>query len=461
MKRTSKGVAIAKSAQEQDITVRADQRVRKNRQAAKGGPSRKSPTAAPGSTGRIVKRFSAPGVQYAVIEMGKVTRFALMVTPVSRGPVHIQLGEALRSLRTVLDHQPEKMHVTVQTVFLKDADDQTLCEQILAARYLDEPPVTTFVHQPPCTGAALAIEVWATGGKGVYVERPLPNVLQVSMGNVTWTHCGGITPRIKTGGVYEQSLDAFRQMKQKLKGAGVEMDHLIRTWLYLGNITGPEGDLERYMELNRARTDFYEGVRFGRGHVMAGAGQAVYPASTGIGMCGMGITMSATAIDTDRKDVFILPLENPQQTPVYEYAAVYSPKSPKFVRALAEAIGDYVVIWISGTASIVSSKTLHSGNPGKQAEQTLTNIELLLSQKNLARHGAPGAGAALRDLAKLRVYVKRPQDYPTIRKVCEKRCGKNIPIIYVVADVCRSDLLVEMEGLAFVKRSSKSQRTGP
>ncbi|MCX6901558.1 MAG: dioxygenase [Verrucomicrobia bacterium] len=409
-------------------------------------------TAVHRSAGRIVKRFSAPGVQYAVIEMGKVTRLALMITPVGRGPVHMQLGEALRSLRTVLEKQAEKMNVTVQTVFLKDAGDQTLCEQILAARYVDEPPVTTFVHQPPCSGAALAIEVWATGGKTVYVERPLPNVLQVSMGNVTWTHCGGITPRDTTGSVYEQSLDAFSQMKEKLKKSGVEMDHLIRTWLYLGNITGPEGDLERYMELNRARTDFYEGVQFGRGHVMAGVRQAVYPASTGIGMCGAVITMSATAIDTDRKDVFILPLENPQQTPVYEYEAVYSPKSPKFVRAMAEAIGDYVVIWISGTASIVNSKTLHTGNPGKQADQTLTNIELLLSQKNLARHGAPGAGATLRDLAKLRVYVKRPQDYPVIRKVCEKRCGINIPIIYVVADVCRSDLLVEMEGLAFAKR---------
>jgi enamine deaminase RidA (YjgF/YER057c/UK114 family) len=422
-----------------------------NRKASRVASQRK--TAAYHSAGRIIKRFSAPGVQHAVIDMGKVTRLALMITPLGRGPVHLQLGEALRSMRTVLEQQHEKMNVTVLTVFLKDANDQTLCEQILGARFVDEPPVVTFVHQPPCTGAALAIEVWATGGKTVYVERPLPNVLQVSMGNVTWTHCGGITPRNKNASVYEQSLDAFRQLKQKLQKAGVEMDHLIRTWLYLGSITGPEGDLERYMELNRARTDFYEGVRFGRGHVMAGVRQAVYPASTGIGMCGSGLTISATAIDTDRKDVFLLPLENPQQTPVYEYEAVYSPKSPKFVRAMAEAVGDYVVLWISGTASIVRSKTLHVGNPRKQAEQTLTNIELLLSQKNLRRHGAPGAGATLRDLAKLRVYVKRPQDYPIIRRVCEKRCGKNVPVIYVVADVCRSDLLVEMEGLAFAKRT--------
>jgi enamine deaminase RidA (YjgF/YER057c/UK114 family) len=413
------------------------------------------------ASSRIVKRYSAPGIQYTKIQMGKVTRFALMVTPISRGPVHIQLGEALRSLRNVLDNQPEKMHVTVQTIFLKDANDQTLCEQILAARYVYEPPVTTFVHQPPCSGAALAIEVWATGGKTVYVERPAPNVLQVNMGNITWTHCGGITPRNTTGSVYEKSIDVFRQLKLKLKQAGIRMENLIRTWLYLGNITGPEGDLERYMELNRARTDFYKGVCFGRGHAMAFVGQSVYPASTGIGMCGDGIALSATAIDTDRKDVFLLPLENPQQTPVYEYEKRYSPESPKFVRAMAEAIGDYLVVWISGTASIVRSKTVHVGYPGKQADQTLTNIELLISQKNFARSGAPGAKATLRDLAKLRVYVKRPQDYPAIRKVVEKRCGKSLPVIYVIADVCRSDLLVEMEGLAFVKRNGNGHRVAP
>ena len=191
---------------------------------------------------------------------------------------------------------------------------------------------------------------------------------------------------------------------------------------------------------------------------MGTVGQAVYPASTGIGMCGDGIAMSATAIDTDRKDVFLLPLENPQQTPVYEYEEVYSPESPKFVRAMAEAIGDYVVIWISGTASIVQLQDAarRSSRQTSRADAHQYRVAALAEEPLTTRR--LGAAATLRDLAKLRVYVKRPQDYPIIRKVCEKRCGKSIPVIYVLADVCRSDLLVEMEGLAFVKRSSNGQR---
>ncbi|MBI5828971.1 MAG: hypothetical protein HZB20_05405 [Chloroflexi bacterium] len=150
--------------------------------------------------------------------------------------------------------------------------------------------------------------------------------------------------------------------------------------------------------------------------------------------------------------MFLLPLENPQQTPVYQYERVYSPKSPKFVRAMAAVIGNYVTLWVSGTASIVNSKTQHIGDPRKQTEQTIENIEVLIAPDNLARHGVRGAGAKLSDLARVRVYVKRPQDYPICREVCERRFGI-VPVIYTVADLCRSDLLLEMEGLAFSQRT--------
>jgi enamine deaminase RidA (YjgF/YER057c/UK114 family) len=236
-----------------------------------------------------------------------------------------------------------------------------------------------------------------------------------------------------------------------LKKAGVGFDHVVRTWLYLGHITGPEGDLERYMELNRARTDFYQRIRFGSSHLLPRVERAVYPASTGIGMKGHGLVMSATAVDTRRKDVMWAPLENPLQTPVYENERVYSPKSPKFVRAMASVMGDCVTMWVSGTASIVNSKTQHIGDPRLQTEQTIDNIEQLISRENLASHGIQGAGAALTDLARVRVYVKRPQDYRVCREVCARRF-KKVPILYTVADVCRSDLLVEMEGVAFVRR---------
>ena len=66
----------------------------------------------------------------------------------------------------------------------------------------------------------------------------------------------------------------------------------------------------------------------------------------------------------------------------------------------------------------------------------------------------PGMGATLDDMANVRVYVKRQQDYQKTKAVCQERLGA-LPIIYSIADVCRDDLLVEIEGMAFSHRCVK------
>jgi len=161
-------------------------------------------------------------------------------------------------------------------------------------------------------------------------------------------------------------------------------------------------------------------------------------------------------LQTNREDVQLMALENPLQTSAFDYPKEYSIKSPKFARAMAVRAGEYVTTWISGTASIVNAETVHPGDIVKQTEQTLTNIEKLIAPENFARHGWADAGATLADLAKIHVYVKHPKDYEKVRQVCERRLGR-LPAIYAVADVCRPDLLVEIEGVAF----SSIRKTNP
>jgi hypothetical protein len=48
----------------------------------------------------------------------------------------------------------------------------------------------------------------------------------------------------------------------------------------------------------------------------------------------------------------------------------------------------------------------------------------LLRLQNFAFHGVPGAGASLQDMAKMRVYLKRAQDFPQCRVICERRFGR-------------------------------------
>ena len=77
----------------------------------------------------------------------------------------------------------------------------------------------------------------------------------------------------------------------------------------------------------------------------------------------------------------------------------------------------------------------------------------LIAPENFTRHGQSGAGSTLRDLAKVRVYIKHAADFAACRAVCERRL-RNIPAAYVVADVCRPELLVEIEGVTFAQRSA-------
>jgi enamine deaminase RidA (YjgF/YER057c/UK114 family) len=162
--------------------------------------------------------------------------------------------------------------------------------------------------------------------------------------------------------------------------------------------------------------------------------------------------MSAIALVTDRDDIVAVPLENPRQTAAYDYAARYSPKSPKFCRAMAVSCGQYTTTFVSGTASITASETRHIGDAAAQTDETLENIAALISEDNLSRHGLPGLGTTLEGLGLVRVYIKHAEDYPAVRAVCEQRLGE-LPTIYAIGDVCRPDLLVELEGIAFSRKA--------
>ncbi len=355
----------------------------------------------------------------------------------------------------VLENQPQPMAVTVQTVFLRHAADQAECERILSSFYGTKLPVTNYVMQPPCCGAALALEAWAIGGESVRVEHYGPQTLAVSYDSVRWIYCAGIKPKCVSAGVHPQTLEGLGQMCRALGQAGSGFEHVVRTWFYLGNITEGETGRQRYQELNRARSDYYRDIQFRSRASEGSRWSGAYPASTGIGMSGAGLVLSCLALETTREDVLLVPLENPRQTPAYVYQTAHSPESPKFSRAMALVLGDYVTTWISGTASILDSESQHLGDLEKQTEQTLDNIERLIAADNFARHGVKGAGARFQDLAKVRVYLKRAQDFEKCQAICERRLGA-VPTIYAVADICRPELLVEIEGVTFSRCSRRA-----
>jgi enamine deaminase RidA (YjgF/YER057c/UK114 family) len=395
-----------------------------------------------------IRKQSHSGVGYSAVDLNDVRHVLAAATPVAGSTFDEQADDALRTIEAVTHEEGTRGSIVHQAVFLADMRHLARCREIMRDFYGPELPATSYIPQPPCGGKLLAIEALGVGqGRGqVQIQRVSEELVIARHNGIAWVHCAKTVPQAEDRPVYEQSLGALENLCKTLGSANARFDQVIRTWFYLGGIVENDGPMQRYQELNRARSDFFRNIHFLNGR--APAGGRVYPASTGIGTAGRGMVLSAIALVSDRSDIRAMPLENPRQTAAYDYAASYSPQSPKFSRAMVLSCGVYTTIFISGTASITHSQTRHAGDAVKQAGETLDNIAALIAEENLARHGLPGLGTSLASLGFARVYIKRPGDYTAVRAICEQRLGK-LPTIYAIADICRPELLVEIEGVAF------------
>ena len=400
-----------------------------------------------------IRNVSHEGIGYAVVDLPDVRHLFVAAVPRSGDTLRQQADDVLRAIDDAAAAEGARGSLVLQSVFIADAGQIDECHQIMREFYGRDLPATSYVPQRPCGGELLSIEAMGVGqGLGeVKIDRPSEQIVIARHDDIAWVHCAQVLPQPHVTGMYDTAANAFQQMRSLFDGVNVRFEQVVRTWLYLGGIVAEEGAVQRYRELNRARTDFYHDIPFLTNHLHQGCSGPIYPASTGIGADGRGIMMAAIALVTNRKDVVAVPLENPRQTAAYEYDARYSAKSPKFSRAMALSCGPCATIFVSGTASITHSETRHVGDAVAQTQETLENIAALISEENLARHGLPGLGSSLKSLGLLRVYVKRQEDYARTRAVCEKYVG-DLPTIYAVADVCRPELLVEIEAVAFSRK---------
>ena len=397
-----------------------------------------------------IRKVSQEGIGYSTVDLNDVRHVFAAAVPRRGSTFRQQADDALRIIEAVTHDEGTRGAIVHQAVFLADIGQIGECRQIIHDFYGSDLPATSYIPQSPCEGKLLAIEcLGVSQNRGnVEIDRISEQLVLARHNRITWAHCAQVAPSTQALGAYDDALSGFEQMRLLLDGVGIRFAQVIRTWLYCGGIVDNEGAASCYQEMNRARTDYYRDIQFLDGRRPKNHRGQVYPASTGIGVDGRGIMLSAIALATDREDIIAVPLENPRQTPAYDYSAHYSPASPKFSRALALSCGNYATIFISGTASITSSETQHSDNAAAQTHETIENIAALISEENLGRHGLPGLGTSLEGLGLVRVYIKRQEDYAAVRAVCQKRLGE-LPAIYAIADVCRPELLVEIEGIAF------------
>lgn len=197
--------------------------------------------------------------------------------------------------------------------------------------------------------------------------------------------------------------------------------NLLRMWNFLDAVNDGAGDLERYRQFC-----------LGRAEALADSARSDYPAATAIGRQHATGTLQVFWIGAKQPGT---PLENPRQVSAYRYPRVHGPASPSFSRATLAADG---TLLISGTASIVGHTSQHPDNVLAQLNETLLNLDALTEHARLKYANLDGA------LSLLRVYIRNPDDFELIRDRLYQRFSQE-QIVFLSADICRSELLLEIE----------------
>jgi chorismate lyase / 3-hydroxybenzoate synthase len=278
-------------------------------------------------------------------------------------------------------------------------------------------------------------EVWRVEGPGLQLsscEVPQSGVRyrycdEVLFGSLTVVEQGSAAG--EADALLRATEKAYQEIFDVLDKTGHR--HLIRIWNYLPDINRETGGDERYRHFNSARQMAFRNS--GR------ATMGTVPAACALGSP-TGSPISIYFLAARRPARMI---ENPRQTSAYHYPPKFGRHSPIFSRACIWGEAADSKLFVSGTASIVGHETLHRGDVIAQTRETLVNIDALLGEANRI------VGAhryAMADL-KLKVYVRKPSDLAAIKSTLSSSLRRETSVVYLQADVCREDLLVEIEAV--------------
>lgn len=234
---------------------------------------------------------------------------------------------------------------------------------------------------------------------------------------------------------------AYQRLARRLHEAA---RHPVRFWNFLPGIHEEmAGGLDRYMVFNAGRFAAFQ-QWFGA----AAAFDRRVPTASAVGIdAAHGRTLVIHALAAVEAGA---PIENPRQIPAYSYSRRYGPLPPCFARATRVDAGDRRTwLLIGGTASIVGEDSQHERDARRQTLETLDNLARLVSHARQVS-GAEPLADPLDGLTDLRVYVVRDTDAAVVRELLAARLPAAARVELARADLCRRELLVEIEGVAIL-----------
>ncbi|HOW65752.1 MAG TPA: Rid family hydrolase [Candidatus Paceibacterota bacterium] len=293
--------------------------------------------------------------------------------------------------------------------------------------------------------------LWGDGLAGIQVQAVrLPNpkdVWDITDGTVSWGkgwRRSGVTYLLMQNihghstsdehsrlSRFDETMDMFDRAHQLLRQHGAAYTDVVRTWIYLSKI------LDWYGEFNEARNRKYQ--EFGlmpRQMDSAPPTEFGLPASTGIqgdNPLRAAAVMDVLAMTAETgKRPQIERLGNVRQKDAFRYGAA-------FCRGTVIRDPELCQFQISGTAAIdEQGVSLYPDNAEGQIQRTLDNLESLMEP----------VGAGFSKVCSATVFLKRAEDAAIYRQILRDRGLENLPAVCMVADICRSELLFELDAQA-------------
>jgi enamine deaminase RidA (YjgF/YER057c/UK114 family) len=282
----------------------------------------------------------------------------------------------------------------------------------------------TWIEGDACDGALIAgMQVFAFARSKVHRIRLGGQVVGSVFEDGSAKHCllGGLAPAQGSTPRAEQTRRTLDLLEKALAQGGFELADLVRTWFFLDDI------LAWYGEFNHARTEVYSGVKFRSGSI---------PASTGVGgrnTAAVALTLAAWAMQPANPATRTQEIASPLQCPAPTYGSL-------FCRAMEIGSASGRNLLVSGTASIAPhGQTLWKGSVHKQVDLTMDVLEAILHSRNFT----------FSDLTRAVAYFRHCSDARALTDWCDKHDVRSLPVVMARCDLCRDDLLFEIEADAW------------
>ena len=311
--------------------------------------------------------------------------------------------------------------------------------------FKEQAPAISITIHPPEKPWKIAVEaLFALNSKKDITTKfydSIPYVvIKTRWGKEVWG--AGLGSGFFTEDTRKAAENAFNQAVALLEKEDMTLNNIIRQWNYIGSILTIREGLQNYQVFNEVRSEYYDRYRTVTG----------YPAATGIGQKSDSVIIDFCAVKPD-ESIRIRGLSNPNQVNAYEYgqkvlkgeknSGKVKKQPPQFERALIMACEKNAVLYISGTASIIGQATIGKDNVQEQTLVTIENIRKLTDPDRVCQ-GVPEGTQYSMKFGLLRVYIRHQKDFGIVKAICSEHFP-SVPAVFIEADVCRNDLLTEIE----------------